>query len=192
MSYYAHFKQSKGNRDTVFASVLARLQGAVRILEIGVARDLSFAARQSDGWSSMHFAECVALRGGHLDSVDTSESALANCTELVKSFMPFSHALHRMTGQSFLKGADSFYDLILIDGSDEPNEMLDCFELAKGKGRLVLCDDFHAKGALLKVRFPTTRCSRGIATSLRWLYTTSCRRFRSRHLRCQTSNRTYG
>lgn len=151
MSHYDIFKTIRGNRDTVFQSLLDRLEGKpARILEIGVARNLSPGARQGDGWSSMHFGCYVSNHGGHLDLVDVSNGSLSNCSILMDSIpMPFSHRTHLVDGRAFLKEAGQ-YDVILIDGSDDPGEMVECFELAKTRGRFILCDDFQAKGSLLR------------------------------------------
>lgn len=158
MSHYDIFKTIRGNRDTVFQSLLDRLEGKpARILEIGVARDLSPGARQGDGWSSMHFGEYVSLHGGHLDLVDVSQDSLTNCAALMKSIpREFSYETHLADGRAFLKEAGQ-YDIILIDGSDDPVEMVECFELATPKTKLILCDDFHAKGHLLRRLRPQFR-----------------------------------
>lgn len=151
MIHYDIFISTRGNRDSVFDSLLARLKGAAQILEIGVARDLSPGARQADGWSSMHFGRYVSLHGGHLDLVDVSSDSLSNCSALMDS-IPIrpSYSTHLMDGRDFLRGTSNQYDIILVDGSDDPGEMLECFELAKMRGRFILCDDFHVKGGQLR------------------------------------------
>lgn len=156
MSHYHTFKSVRGNRDSVFISLLAKLEGkAAQILEIGVARDLSSGARQGDGWSSMHFGEYVSLYGGHLDLVDISEGSLTNCTALMESLPTRpSYQTHLLDGRVFLKEAIRFYDIILIDGSDDPGEMVECFNLAAPISRHILCDDFQTKGKLLRLVQP--------------------------------------
>lgn len=156
MSHYHTFKSVRGNRDSVFIPLLAKLEGkAAQILEIGVARDLSSGARQGDGWSSMHFGEYVSLYGGHLDLVDISEGSLTNCTALMESLPTRpSYRTHLLDGRVFLKEAIRFYDIILIDGSDEPTEMVECFNLAQSICRFILCDDFQTKGSQLRVIQP--------------------------------------
>lgn len=156
MTYYDTFTSIRGNRDPVFDSLLARLEGwAAQILEIGVARDLSTGARQGDGWSSMHFGRYISLRGGHLDLVDVSGDSLSNCATLLDSIpVPPPYSTHLMDGREFLRSTTGQYDVILIDGSDDPDEMVECFELAKTRGRFILCDDFQSKGAKLRYIHP--------------------------------------
>ena len=151
MTLYDTFKTIRGNRDSVFIDLLGRLEDKpARILEIGVARDLSSGARQGDGWSSMHFGEYVSLHGGHLDLVDVSRDSLTNCTALMRSIpTPFLFTTHLADGRAFLR-EEAQYDIILIDGSDDPGEMVECFELAKTRARFILCDDFHVKGSTLR------------------------------------------
>jgi hypothetical protein len=169
MDYYQYFKDSKGNRDTVFQDVLERFnKKSIAILEVGCARNLSKGSRQGDGWSSFHFLEYVSEHGHILDICDIDQEALVNCQLLLKTF-PRKYAIeshelgfHRCTGVSamFID-----YDLFYLDGGDDPNEMVEEYEeILKLKEKLkhpdnnynplVLCDDFHAKGSLLRKKYP--------------------------------------
>lgn len=156
MSNFDDFLARPANRTPVFDLVLSYLDGKpARILEIGVARDLNPAARQSDGWSSVHFGHYIAQHGGHLDSVDISQSSLDNCAALIASLPVHpSHALHCCDGREFINQTTVSYDIVLLDGSDDANEMLQCFEVVKTRARFILCDDFQSKGSSLKTAYP--------------------------------------
>lgn len=153
MNYYTDiFLKYRGNRDKVFNFSLDFLKpNAAQILEIGVARNLSRASRCSDGWSSMHFAQYVSLYGGKLHLVDISKESMDSCVHLIASVPNFSSfETHIMAGQDFLKKSDQIFDLVLLDGPDDPNDMVESFNLIKNKTKYILCDDFHAKGVRLK------------------------------------------
>lgn len=167
MNYYEHFKNSKGNRDTVFQDVLNRLGGkSAAILEVGCSRNLSPGSRQGDGWSSFHFLEHVDKHGHLLHICDIEAEALYNCRKLIDTYpKTVDVSLHKHTGYIMINsGLD--YDLYYLDGGDDPAEMVDEYEAilkltnpiktnAENKyNPLVLCDDFHAKGSLLRQKYP--------------------------------------
>lgn len=144
--YYDYFLKSTGGRDPIYQSLLTKFQRPVNILEIGVARDLSYPARDSDGWSSLFFAQHVKYFGGHADFVDASFESLANCKTLTEGFENVSY--HVADGISFLNSASMEYDIINLDAGDDPALTKTMYDLAKKmKPSLIILDDFHTKGA---------------------------------------------
>ncbi len=167
MNYYEYFKSTKGNRDTVFQDVLARLNGkSASILEVGCSRDLSNYARQGDGWSSFHFLEYVAKHGHALHICDIDQKAIDNCWELLNTFPDVEKqdvCLYKESGVTLINSWLD-YHLYYLDGSNNPQEMVDEYEgilklqaeinsYSKTYFPLVLCDDFQIKGTLIREKY---------------------------------------
>lgn len=149
--YYTHFLNSTGSRDYIFDFVLSHFLCPTSILEIGVARDLNPATRDSDGWSSLHFARHIATHGGGLDLVDTSTDSLANCKLMTEGFNNLSY--HLGCGAVFLHKAiqeGRTWDIINLDAGDDPGLTKEMFDLAKElKPKVIMIDDAHTKGTLI-------------------------------------------
>ncbi len=155
MNFYEHFKNSKGNRDPIFKEVLSYFkERPISILEIGSLRDNSVYSRMSDGWSSFHFLEYIHAYGGELHICDISNSSLAVCRDTLAS-CPFMSPLLDARSLEFFQGdgknfINPKYDLIYLDGGDDPNQMREQYILTNPLNQYVLCDDFHQKGTILK------------------------------------------
>ena len=145
MDHYNYFKNSFGNRDIVFDTILNHFRPApISILEIGCARDLNKGSRDSDGWSSIHWADYVKEYGGTIDIVDISEESISNCRHLLKEISGFA-SFHINGRWNQWDG----YDVIFLDAGDDPDLMLSQFKKCEDKA-VILCDDFHQKGSKLK------------------------------------------
>lgn len=144
--YIDYFNASQGNRDIIyqFALNLLAKKPAV-ILEVGCARNLDFATRLSDGWSSVFFAQYVNRFGGAHIVVDISRDSLDNCRAILAGLDDKTTFL-QMTGAEALKQYKP--TLVLLDGSDDPAEMVTEMALIDPKVP-VLCDDFHTKGSAI-------------------------------------------
>lgn len=158
MNYYEYWKSSKGNRDEVFNDVFQNLNKPVNILEIGVSRNLDPAVRGSDGWSSLYFANHIKMFGGKLVSVDLDPNAIKNCKILCQELDDdISHDYYVDFGTSILIEKKITYDLIYLDGGDGEDEMLEEYEIIANRRTgtlpLILCDDFHVKGGLLRKKY---------------------------------------
>lgn len=150
MNYYQYFLNSKGNRDSVFDYVLNCFnEKPINILEIGATRDLNLDSRQGDGWSTLHFVKYLNSFGGHLDICDISILSLENSELILKDSPAVSKKLFLSTGLDRLK-ENNQYDLIFLDGGDNPNEMIDEYNLINVQNTKILCDDFHSKGNKLR------------------------------------------
>lgn len=145
------FEQGKGNRDPIFEDTLSYLNNKpANILEIGCLRDLSAASRRSDGWSSFHFAKYIEKYGGALTICDINNQSLDNCRTALQE-INIVKLFNLIDGTEFLKGdGNKSYDLVFLDGSDDPNEMYEQYNLVKDRAELILCDDYHAKGSTMK------------------------------------------
>jgi len=145
--YYNHFKSTVAGRDYIFHNVRKLLGGRpAKIMEIGSSRDLSFEARFSDGWSSYFWLEYIQIFGGQLDIFDIDQNALDNCKKLFEGSETPNINFICDDAVSHIKDN---YDLIFLDGSDCPNEMLSQFEKIDRTKSIILCDDFNSKGSLL-------------------------------------------
>jgi hypothetical protein len=153
MNYYSYFLNSKGNRDTIYNFTLNKFnKRPIKILEIGAARSLNFESRKGDGWSTLHFVKYISRHGGSLDICDISAESLSNTKILLADSPQINVSLNLIRGDDFLIKKND-YDLILLDGSDDPNEMLKEYNLINTKISKVLCDDFHTKGNILRENF---------------------------------------
>lgn len=155
MNYYQFFKNSVGNRDTIFNYVLEKFYNRpISILEIGCSRNLDAGSRMGDGWSSLHFYDYISANGGKLDIVDLDPGAIENCKLLLGSHpdYPKNVKFHVDYGINLI---NKEYDLIYLDGGDNPNEMIEEYELIQkvSPNSIILCDDFHSKGSLLRQKY---------------------------------------
>lgn len=146
--YYEYFLSSKGNRDLVFEDCFKRLGGApLYCLEIGAARNLDFRSRQSDGWSSFHFYSYIKKYGGHLTICDIDSYAIDQCKKL---FINSDLELVKFVNQDGLQLINDKYNLIYLDGSDNPADMVLQISMINVFKQMILCDDFHTKGSSAK------------------------------------------
>lgn len=150
--YYKHFKSTKAGRDYIFDNLRKILGGrSAKIMEIGCARNLSFSARSSDGWSSYFWLEYIQYHGGQLDIFDIDQDALDNCKQLFEGMDCLNV---NFICDDALNYINNDYDLIFLDGSDCPKEMLNQFKKIDRTKSMILCDDFNSKGSLLSVEYP--------------------------------------
>lgn len=148
-SYYSIFKDNVGNRDAVFDSVLSHFKpNPLNILEIGCARNLDPKSRQSDGWSTCFWADYLMEFGGSLDVFDISQESLDNCKILLEEWINWN--LRIFFFNNWQESFDQKYDLVFLDGGDDPQQTLDQFKVFEEQGvEVILVDDFHTKGKLL-------------------------------------------
>lgn len=146
--FYNHFKNSVNDRDKVFINLLEKFnKKPINILEIGAARSLDSTAKGGDGWSSFFWAEYISTYGGSLTIVDINNDNLNNCKTLLSNYQNSNIKFICGDGLDYI---DNTYDIIYLDGSDDPYEMLKQFNKIDRKKTLILCDDFHGKGLVLR------------------------------------------
>lgn len=150
MDYYKFFIESEGERDPIFDDALNYLDGKpAKILEIGALRDLSKDARIGDGWSSFHFSKYIFKYGGSLTVCDINDDSLSNCKKALAN-LEIDKVFNNIDGSEFLKNnPNEKYDLVFLDGGDDPSEMYKQYLLVKDRASFILCDDYHAKGKIM-------------------------------------------
>ena len=85
---------------------------------------------------------------------DLSTESLGFCMKALSSY--YSNAcFHYSSGTDVLKKLNRRWDLVYLDGGENPQEMLHEYEASNAK--YVLCDDFSTKGLLLKKKYPNFR-----------------------------------
>lgn len=150
------WKTNWGGRDLVFSYVINKLpEQPINILEIGTTRNCNSIGRFSDGWSTFFWIERLIKYGGRLDIVDISKEATENVFNMIKSLSgDFKVDIYNDDGLAFLK-KNNDYDLIFLDGGDDPSQTLDQFlSIDKNKTKFILCDDFTTKGKILRMIEP--------------------------------------
>jgi predicted O-methyltransferase YrrM len=156
--YYQYFKETLNtqlSRDAIYIDVLSVFdKKPINIFEIGCARDLNKNSRFGDGWSSLFWADYVHLYGGQITSCDISPASLENNKILLSDFIAQIKINFILRDGSEILEENNEFDLILLDGSDDPNQMVEQINLCNLNRSYVLCDDFHTKGALLKIHKP--------------------------------------
>jgi len=155
-NYFKYWKETlntQKSRDPIFLDVLSRFNNkSINILEIGCARDLNLQARFGDGWSSLFWADYILEYGGSLTSYDIDQSAIDRVNALLENIdIQFSSVV--ADGTEILK-VNNKYDLIYLDGSDSPYEMLEQMKLCDLVNSYVFCDDFNQKGILVAQAYP--------------------------------------
>lgn len=119
----------------------------LNIVEIGTIRDLKPHAYLGDGYSSLLWAWYAKENPTtKVDLIDVDANSLQNCHRVLTEQLgglPANVNIHHMTGVDFLKQSSERIDLLYLDGSDDPKEMDDEFEVAEKNQRL------HAGAILL-------------------------------------------
>jgi predicted O-methyltransferase YrrM len=147
--YLNHFLNSKGNIDLIFQDALNSFSGkSIRILEIGATRNLDNYSRMADGWSSLHYYSYIKKNGGSLTICDISESSLSNCKKLFENLTSDVDVKFLLADGTAL--IDDSYDLIYLDGGDDPKDMVTQLSKINLNSQKVLCDDFHTKGSIAR------------------------------------------
>lgn len=150
--YYSYFCSSIGNRDAVFDDALGFFKNKpINILEIGSARNLNPYNRMSDGWSSFHFYRYIRQNGGSLTTCDIDEGAVITYNQMFEGLSAHNREIICVDGLSKIGPQ---YDLIYLDGGDNPADMLNQLNLIDLKTQVVLCDDFSIKGTQCKIEHP--------------------------------------
>jgi hypothetical protein len=155
-SYYKEWQNTlckSLSRDPIFIDVLNNFKDKpINVLEIGCARSLS--GRYGDGWSSLFWADHILKNGGSLDVCDIDQSCIDNAKILLENFdKEIKVNFITDDGINALQDVDK-YDIIYLDGSDDPNQMIDQLKLCNLEKNYVFCDDFHTKGSLASSMYP--------------------------------------
>lgn len=153
---YWEYTKFKSSRDFVFQFIINGFGNrSIKVLEIGGLRATFPHAqgRYSDGWATMFWCDYVLQHGGSVTTVDIDPDVLA-CTARMTAYFAdrVDIRLVQMLGVDFLK-LDNRFDLIYLDGSIDPNEMMEEFKLCSRES-VILCDDWMIKGEILEKEHP--------------------------------------
>lgn len=153
MDYYKWFKDGYGNRDQIFNEILGYFNNKpIKVLEIGTIRSLD--ERSSGGASTFFWAEYIKANGGELHVCDTDQSVLQFCHSVLCDFYDKTN-FYLNTGVNTLISTNTEWDIVYLDGSDSPKEMMDEFLVCHSK--YILCDDFSTKGSIVRQIYPNYR-----------------------------------
>lgn len=161
MNKYIFFKQTVGNRDSVFNYLKENcFKGKpIKILEIGCLRDANEGSRRGDGWSDFHWVDYQDKYGGDLTICDINRDNLNVSKVLISDFPRINglsvNFLHD-DGFKVIKSNPN-YDFYYLDGGDNPYESLDQFE-AIPHGKIILIDDAHTKGMIITNKYKNYIC----------------------------------
>lgn len=148
--YYKYFKNNINHRDFVFRMCLSKFNNLpINILEIGTSRSLE--GKAGDGWSTLFWCDFINKNGGKLTVCDIDPVAIDNARKITSDYLNIIN-IEYITDDG-LKYINDDYDIVFLDGSDCPIQMLDQFEKVNRKKSLILCDDFHVKGHLLRQKY---------------------------------------
>jgi hypothetical protein len=135
-------------RDHVFESVLSLFSDSpVNIFQVGAVETFETGWRIGSGWSDLMWGEYIKKYGGNLVIADKSLTNLAHST-LAAVQLGYADQLVTLYGDA-IEHIDEGYDIYYLDGSDDPQEMLDQFNKIKHTNSVVVIDDYSIKGTLV-------------------------------------------
>jgi hypothetical protein len=115
------------------------------LVEIGTTRGANGGGPLGDGWATNAWGWYAKKFGGYVHTVDLDPDCIEQC-KVVTSDYKESISYHVMTGFDFLRNFNEQIDFLYLDGSDDPQEMVDEYGAAKLKGTaLILLDDIAEK-----------------------------------------------
>ena len=143
-----NFKKTLKIRDEVFKSILASFcTKPIRAFQIGAIETFNFRWRIGSGWSDLIWGDYIKTHGGSLTIVDINLDNLANST-LAAVKLGYIDQLVTLYGNA-IDHIEEGYDIYYLDGSDDPQEMLDQFNKIKHTNSVVIMDDYSIKGTLV-------------------------------------------
>ena len=149
-NYFKYFHETAGLRDNFFESLLGSYYNkSINVLELGTSRDIRNDARNGDGWSTLWWLTHVLCFGGHITSIDLNPESIENCKKLTTGYEEYITYIVD-NGEKYL---DKKFDIIYLDGSDDPNEMLGQFETCFNFNSTICMDDFNSKGVLVYQKY---------------------------------------
>jgi hypothetical protein len=135
-------------RDHIFASVLSSFSnGPVNVFQIGAIETFEAEWRIGSGWSDLIWGDYIKKHGGSLAVADISLTNLAHST-LAAVQLGYVDHLVTFCGDA-IEYIEEGYDIYYLDGSDDPQEMLDQFNKIKHTNSVVVMDDYSVKGTLV-------------------------------------------
>ena len=153
--YYQKFKEPQPSitRDPFFRyvidTIISRIESP-KILTIGATHEKhDINSIQGQGWADFYFADhLMKVKNGSLTIVDIDPIHIDNCKEMMSDFINegVNLTFHVGDGINFI---NDDYDVIYLDGSDDPNEMYNQYKKINRKKSWILADDWNSKGIKL-------------------------------------------
>ena len=123
-----------------------RIGSGIKVLELGRLRNAKPHYAESDGWSTLRFAESDNVMG--LVSIDIDPGTLAECFK----FRAIEEAV-RVGKVAFLPSVEKLpplsFDLVFLDTENDPDEAVDLYERLRfvvGPTTAFLIDDVYSPG----------------------------------------------
>lgn len=132
-------------RGDSFKNALTRLHSKNIVdpifVEIGTTRGGYGGGPYGDGWATLAWCWYANKFGGQVHTVDVDNNCLEQCRHITSKFESVIN-YHHMSGVQFLEDFKPAIDFLYLDGSDDPQEMLDEYNSAWLKNStLILLDD---------------------------------------------------
>lgn len=135
-------------RDPVLKSVLSLFSnGPVNVFQIGAIETFETEWRIGSGWADLIWGDYIKKNGGSLAIADLSLTNLAHST-LAAVQLGYVDHLVTLHGDA-IEYIEEGYDIYYLDGSDDPQEMLNQFNKIKHTNSVVVMDDYSVKGTLV-------------------------------------------
>jgi hypothetical protein len=135
-------------RDPILKSALALFSnGPVNVFQIGAIETFETEWRIGSGWADLIWGDYIKKNGGSLAIADVSLANLAHST-LAAVQLGYVDHLVTLHGDA-IEYIEEGYDIYYLDGSDDPQEMLDQFNKIKHTNSVVVMDDYSVKGTLV-------------------------------------------
>lgn len=134
-------------RDPVFYMAVNSFQKKpVKIFQIGAIETFNINWRVGSGWSDMIFGKYIKKYGGKLTIADINLDNLSHSYMAAKQ-LGYDIEVCYGDAMNYIQKED--YDIYYLDGSNDPQETLDQFNIVKNKNAIIIVDDFKIKGTLL-------------------------------------------
>ena len=149
--FFETLLKTRNSRDRIFLYVLDKFNNnPINIFELGAPPSLDENSRYGNGWSTMFWLYYIHNNGGTLLVCDLNQSSLDNFQKMYLSYNKVMSVSSILEDGTFLLKEKSNYDLIYLDGADDPNAMLQQFNLCDYNKNFILCDDWGSKGLDLR------------------------------------------
>ena len=123
----------------------------INALVIGSERSTDVNGIYGDGWFSFYLGFHIERYGGSLLICDTDPEGLKRGREMLSDFYGRIKIDHVVADGKDVIDKQRF-NLVYLDGGDDPFETLVQFEKVNRKEALIFCDDYHGKGVELAKR----------------------------------------
>ena len=148
------FNNNVGLRDSLFIEILSSFnKQPLNVVQIGAIEILEDRFRQFSGWSDGFWGSYIKYYGGSLTICDIDFTHLKNSITL-SGGLGYEAKTLLVDGFTLLQDIknlpqNKYPNLIYLDGSNDPQETKNQFDLCNTDYAKVIVDDFKIKGTLL-------------------------------------------